>query len=478
MLTVRRLFVVGAVATTAAFVGIVVPNAAANGTVAFPGEIIDQGTLTIETTPSSVSVVWYDADGSVKDSSTATLRKNDKCLINATKVADLSALLSIRPTDSGGATLPLGYVSNGLGTRENDTCSTANGTFGAAESIELALGTDLLSEGIVIDRARLDLEGKFGTSLQYTRFADVADDEGTSGSVDDLWTASDNGSDNGPNDNSDVWIGTEGDASDDFQKLSITPTSADNRGQISLEAGGDYGAAAPLHRTTFWLIQQNGYEYALDCGDTESEEAGVDEDFAVTTFPDVDELASYPISATLARYDDDAAPTGEDCAPIGANLSSSNLNVLLRKTTVDENDVEQDPRLRLELVWAVPAGLVGGSDDPFARFVDLDGIVGPDTDVFPREAAQFCSSYSPEASDSPDLDPDDDGLDGLVDVDHAGTVLHPADPRFTNGLLSWCVISDERVPGKLEVLVGGEPEIIDVIFQRVVWDGQGDPYFF
>jgi hypothetical protein len=476
MLTVRRLLAVGAVATAAAYVGIVVPNAAANGTVAFPGEVIDQGSLTIETTPNSLSVVWYEADGSVKSFSTVTLRKSDKCLINATKVADLSPLLSIRPT-SGGVTLPLGYVSNGLGTRENDTCSTANGTFGAGESMELALGTELLSQGIVIDRARLDLEGKFGTSLQYTTFANVADDEGTSGSIDGLWTANDNGSDNGPNDNADVFIGAEGDASDDFQKLSVTPTSADNRGQISLESGGDHGADAASHRTTLWLVQPTaGYEYALDCGDTESEEAGVDDDFAATTFPDIDDLASHPISATLARYDDDLGAVGQPCAPIGANLSSSDLNVLLRKTTVDANGLEQDPTLRFEVVWAVPTSLLGGATDPFQRFVDLDGIDGTNdsNDEFPVEPAQYCSSYTP----NPVLDPDGDGVDGFIDVDHAGSVVHPADTRFESGKLSWCVIGDVRTPGTLNVTVDGVVTSIPVIFQRHIWDGQGDPKFF
>jgi hypothetical protein len=461
---------VGAAAAMAVYAGIVVSDANANGTVAFPGESIDEGWLTLESTPTSVSVVWYGPTGAVRSSQTATLRKSDKCLINAAKVTSLSPLLEINPT-TGGNTLPLGYVSNGLGTRENDTCSTANGTFGATETMNLTLGATLRNLGIVVDRARLDVEGKFGTSLGYTLVA--PDGTATNGSIDNLWTASDNGSDNGSSDNSDVSFSTTA-ATDDFVKVSITPISADDRGQISLEAGGDYGADAATHRTTFWLVQQNGYEYALDCGDTESENPAEDADFAETTFPNFDDLASHPINATVARYDDDADLQNEPCAPIGANLSSSDLNVLLRKTTHDIDGDEQDPQIRFAIMWAVPASLVGGSTDPFARSVDLDGIVSPAPDEFPIEPAQFCASYEP----TPGLDPDGDGVDGLVDVDHAGTVVHPADARFENGLLPWCVISDARVPGTLEVLVDGHPEVIDVIFQRVVWDGRGDPRFF
>lgn len=475
MLTVRRLLALGVVATTAAYVGIVAPNATAT-TVGFPGGFVNKGRIELTSTANSLTVAWYEAGSNVLVEPAITVTRSSKCLIDTTKLTALAALLEIRPT-AGGVTKDLGYVSNGLGTRANNTCNTANGTLDDGEAMELTLGANLRNSGVLIDQARLDLEGKFGTSLGYTTFSDDAD-TGTYASRSDLWSGSDNGSDSGPSDNRDVLIGLADDPSDDFVKLSITPVSANNdgRGQIGLEAGGDWGVDAPAHYTTLWLVQQTpDYEYALNCGETQSEEAGTDTDFAETTFPALADLASYPISATIARYDNDVAPTGQACAPIGANLSSSDFNVLLRKTTVDQNNVEQDPRLRFELVWAVPADLVGSSPDPFERFVDLDGIDGPVTgDIFPVEPAQYCSSYTP----NPALNPDGDNLDGFVDVDHAGSAVHPADLRFANDLLSWCMIGDVRTPGTLLVDIDGVATPIDVIFQRVIWDGQGDPKFF
>ena len=454
MLTVRRLLAVGIVAATAAYVGLVVPNASA-GTTGFGPTTVSAGRLELKSTASSLTVTWYRA-GVPDSSETVTLDRADKCLINNAagddEVGKLARLLFIRPASSAG-TRPLGYVSNGLGTRDNNTCNTSNGTFGVDETMELTLGSELLNQGIAIDYARLDLEGKFGTSLGYTTRKTTAATPLPGVSVNPGWTGSDNGSDSGSSDNRDVTLGNNT-VGDNFVALSVFPTG-DLRGQISLEAGGDWGADAELHRTTLYLVQQTpGYEYDLGCGNIHSETFG-------GTAPTV-----YPKGATISRYDT-GPPSPRSCLAVPADISSSGGNVLLRKTTKDSTGGEQNPRIRFEIVWVVPTTPQTG--DPFQRLVDLDG----DLTGLGTEPAQYCTSYTPAAGA---LDPDLDGIDGFIDPGHAGTAEHPVDDRFallpgeTTGKLPWCVIADIRTPG----MVGTTP----VIFQRMVWDGYGDPKFF
>ncbi len=456
MLTVRRLLALGVVATTAAYVAIVAPNASADVTIEpFPGSVTDEGRLEIETTSTSLTVRRYLAGASTAHSS-LTVQRNNKCLVDGTALAPL---LEITPT-AGGAPRPIGYVSNGLGTRDNNTCNTANGTVGDDETMDLTLGATLRSQGILIDRARFDLEGKFGTSLIVTTRTTVGGAVTTVPTA-SPWSASDNGSDSGPSDNRDVFVGTSS-PGDNFVTVSIRPDSVDDRGQISLESGGDYGAGAPEHYTTLWLVRQTAsFEYSLTCGGLFSETAGGSGNSADFAAVPPAPTAVYPTGATVSRYDE--GPTA-GCEPIGVNIGSNTGNVLLRKTTTDVDLVEQSPRIRFELVWAVPTSMLGGPTDPFKRLIDLDGESG----IFAPEPAQYCSSYSPQVGA---LDPNLNELDGFIDPAHAGYALHPEDARFPAlGVLPWCVIADVRTPG----MVGTTP----VIFQRVVWDGYGDPKFF
>ena len=91
-----------------------------------------------------------------------------------------------------------------------------------------------------------------------------------------------------------------------------------------------------------------------------------------------------------------------------------------------------------------------------------------------EEPAKYCASYTPApapaGSPLDTVDPDSDGYDGFIDPGHAGSAVHPPDSRFPTSGLPWCVIADIRTPG----MVGTTP----VIFQRMVWDGYGDPKFF
>ena len=254
MLTVRRLLALGVVATTVTYVAVVASNAsAADVIIAFPPTATPKGRLELTSTSSTVTVSWYDKDSKLVQLP-ITVTRSSKCLIDSTALQPLQPLLEISPT-AGGATQALGYVSNGLGTRDNNTCNTANGTFGDTETIDLTLGATLRNQNIVVDWARLDLEGKFGTSLESTTRFTIGGAAKTV-PVPSPWLTTDNGSDSGPSDNRDVDIGTSA-TTDNFVTLSIRPISADNRGQISLESGGDYPSAeASKHYTTLWLVQQ------------------------------------------------------------------------------------------------------------------------------------------------------------------------------------------------------------------------------
>ena len=49
--------------------------------------------------------------------------------------------------------------------------------------------------------------------------------------------------------------------------------------------------------------------------------------------------------------------------------------------------------------------------------------------------------------------------------------MHPADSRFDDGVLPWCLVLDERTPSVVEV----DGVDVPVIVQRQVWDGRNDP---
>lgn len=433
-------------------------------------ERVPAGTLVMGTDPGgTLRVTWYDSEGAPVDvdGSPATvqidLQKRDKCLVDTEQLATLLTIEGV--SDDQGA-FDVGLVSNGLGSRESNNCSSSNGRLDDGQSFRLSLGSLFAESGIVIDRALLDIEGKFSSLLSFTA-TDAAGDEVFSEAAHVLSSDSDNGADAGADDNVDVLVGVAGPA-DDFDTLTISPTSDDGRGEIALEGGGDYSVPSE-HRTTFWLTQENPFEYDLLCGDDESE------DFGDVITPEGELADDYPLQATIVRYDDYVPGSGpiNGCQPIGADLSDDDLGVLLRKTTASADGTEQNPQVRIELLWIVRADSPTIEAD-LARDIDLDG----DGTAFGFEPATTCISYTPEPAPEPTdpstfspLDPDNDGVDGFIDIDHPGTVVHPTDSRFTGGILPWCLVLDERTP--TVITVAGEA--IPVIIQRQVWDGEGDP---
>lgn len=378
------------------------------------------GTLTLATGAETLTLTYRDPDGNpvagVADAEHA-LRKKDRCSLDTTR---FEALLDIEVI--GGSGLGVGLVSNGLGSRASDTCSTSSGRIESGQSLQLTLA---LPGGIVVDHAVLDVEGKFGAGLAAT--GTLFGEATLSSTGISLAGGNDNGADAGALDNTDVTLGTPG-PEDDFDVLTLSAVSDDGRGEIALEGGGDHDTP-DAKRSVFHLVQLTGYEYALGCGDT------VDDDLG-----DGDDLTG----ATLTRYaDTDAYGEANPCDPIGADLSSDADGVLFRKTTVDAAGDEQAPTTRLTLTWRVelyesdgttprPTGEV---ETELARQIDLLDGAG-------LQDVQFC------LADNDTVDADGDPV--------LASATRPDD-------LPWCLL-DETIELRDGYLV-----------QIQVYDGSGDP---
>lgn len=375
---------------------------------------------------------------------------------------------------------PIGLVDNGIGSREQNNCNRNNGRIEPGQGFVIDLGSDPRFRNVVFDYGVLDIEGKFGADLYGETYLN-----GTrTGTVyDTLGAASDNDADAGGSDNNRVHIGAPpasgllGPAADDFDQLVILPvaTRTDgtyffDRGQLALEGGGDFGDGS--NRTVFNLVTTETFEYTVVC------ESGTDvfapnpdgtvkgiietpeEPDWATILDDPNGTVDYPAEARLFRYRGFTTDpvSGErvpkPCPPIGVDLSADALRGVLLEPS------DETAFLRLELTWIIPAALVDLADgEPLARTIDLDGD-GP----LAPQAARYCDSF--------------DGANPF-DPAAAGDAIHPADTP-------WCVLSDERELTKVQKLDengnpvvdgNGDPVLVDVVIQRMVWDGLGDPYF-
>jgi hypothetical protein len=417
------------------------------------------------------SLTWYGANGApVTPAATRVLKNSDKCRLDV-GAADIANLLEIAVVDNQGVAMgtAVGLVDNGLGSRHQNNCNRSNGRLEDGEGLSIDLG-ELVGPDIVVDHAILDLEGKHGARLEWsTELAGALVEGSPTGGV-PLGHGNDNNADNGGTDNDSVVIGsgapsdlsTLGPAADDFDRLVIAPDSADGRGDLSLEGGGDYNDGTSP--SVFYLVSTAEYEHALVCYDDNAvNELNIDgsieligenpDDDDWTFTPDDLATVGYPASAQLFRY----AATGEGKPPcdesIGVNLSSEDGDdagtlpeLLLDPSTADAS-------LRLELIWVIPRDQVGGATDPFARFIDADGSGN-------LEPATYCDSFSGDA------------------WNHTapGTVVHPT---VGGEMVPWCVLVDERSLSTVDVADGnGGTVAVDVVIQRMVWDGRGDPRFF
>lgn len=384
-------------------------------------EQADAGTLTLASDDGDTLTLTYeDADGSLLAEESATLRNRDKCLV---PTGDFT-LLDIAVT--GG---DVGLVSNGLGSRESNNCSTGNGRLEVGQTLTLTLG-DGLPADVRVDDAVLDLEGKFGADARVVTLL------GTAAAGDDVvdleGDASDNGADAGAADNTHAAIGAAGDTTDDFTvlQLSVEDAAGDGRGEVALEGGGDWDLPADT-RTVFNLVRVTGYEYALDCGDTVTDVGD----------PDFGDTESGAEAYSLTRYsanDSDATGTEGSCDPIGADLSSDGDGVLFRKTTTDSDGDEQDPTTRLTLTWHVPLYEADGVTPRSTEDVEAD--LAREIDLLDGNGSapvQFC----------------------LANNDTGGLLAPATKPADT----PWCLLDES-------ISVGNGYAV-----QVQVYDGSGDP---
>jgi len=493
---VRSISVIALVA--AGLVALVISTAIRSGAVPMPvGDVAvdpaggaiarDPGGKLVVTTDAGgyFSVTWYGADGTTElGSASRHLRNPDKCLLDV-GAADISGLIQISIVDRNGEPTgsQVGLVDNGMGSRYQNNCNRANGRLEDGEGFAIELGSKLGSE-VAVDYAVLDIEGKHGAGLEFSTSLDGA--PRASGEK-PLPEGTDNTADNAGTDNTTVLIGEvpavlgdAGPTDDDFDRLVFSPVSSDGRGDVSWEGGGDYtDGTNEQHRSVFYLASNAHYEYPLICwddaadntvddgnqyntdgtyeviaeGDTNGDGRLDDTDWAFTT-AEVDDVG-YPKVARLFRY----AAVGEGkppCEqPIGVSLSADDSD------GDDEPEFFLDPStaqasLRVDLTWVVPFSLVEAFEDglttvdPFARQIDIGDGNGP-------QDAQWCTSF----------------IGVAWDYTAPGTVTHPSGTP-------WCYLTDERSLGTVDVYDanGQYVDTIDVVFQRMVWDGQGDPRFF
>jgi len=379
------------------------PTTAASGT----GEVVEVvGILRIHLQSGGASTITY--EGPLDVPSTQAIEVDRKC-----GVTTGGTLLSITP--AGGSSL--GLVGNGLGVRTATNCSTGQGRISAGQSITLALGSAFPAD-VRVGKAELDIEGKHGAKLGVQR-------DGGSKVTIPLRSSADNGPDSGVHDNSRVVL------SQDFRSLTLFPVG----GSVSLEGGGDgpyskyklLGLVGPIGQslgtadTILKLVRP--FDHALPC----------EGDVSATV------IGGAAISAELHRGLNEGATTPDECEDIPVTLVIDDTGVLLRKSTTGlQTGAEQAVHAQLTITWA-PIGPPAPVPLP-ARQIDFDG---PEGTAFDFEDVQRC-----------------------VGRDAEGDAIHPADARFPDGVLPWCLVDNDE-----QMLDDGS------VVQVQVYDGSGDPYW-
>ena len=336
-------------------------------------EIVEQseGVLLLSVDSDGQSWVRYypDADPGSGVLGTSTAQQ----LINVSNKCGASTNGSLLAISQVGASKGLGEVSNGLGVRTKNNCSTAQGRIGSGQSLTFALGNGAaLPTDVLIKSAEVDVEGKFSADLAYS----VVTDDGPEAGRVSLPNTSDNGPDSGIGDNNVASIAPSG----YFTAITFSPDG----GEVSIEGGGDgLLAGGPLrtalgvNETLFELVTVTEYAGIIDCGQPT---------------PPVGDATTIP-QATFTRGDDNVLgkPGGGDCDTlIGFNLSSTNDG---QQVIGFEFQEEELPSWFGEFTWAPEEAVVPVP----ATQIDEDG-----DDVFEADLL-WCDGFSggidPETGD-------------------------------------------------------------------------------
>lgn len=388
-------------------------------------DIVD-GYIAFEVGPNGPRIAQYDAQdelvpGTAVDFSLAGCRVQNRTA--------LATLLDITTTPHDP---DMFLVDNGLGFRTTSgNCSKSNGRVSEGETLVITAGP-----GFEFIRADLNIEGKFNADLRYS----VGDAPVVVGDLEHLADLQSDGGDNGPDsgtsDNTLVTIASD----EPFTTITLSPDSADDdRGQISLENGGD--SADPASWGSRFYLGRT-YDFGIDCDGPPVVVPGP----ADTTIESVTFLRGLNKDGTCQAIglDIDFETKLEDGEPRDVvSIDPSLVSVLGNP---------QDIRARVSITWVLPRSDAGGLRSADDIELELDRQI--EYPGFAPQSLSYCASadLAAGAGDPPDLMQ-------VADYDVVSPDDQPAVP-------AWCMLSDERV------LAG------DTIVQTVVLDVGGDPKFF
>jgi hypothetical protein len=375
-------------------------------------QVEDYGLLRLSLSGSARSVT-FTPTGATQPTATQPITTTSKC--GTSTSGPLVTMTSV------GGSQGLGLVTNGLGVRQKNTCSSAEGRVSGNEKVTIALGASFADDVVVAD-AELDIEGKFNASLDV-----LLDGQPVINRT--LQSSSDNGPDSGVGDNDRVLLSSERPGVEPFRALTLSARA----GEVSLEGGGDasfaqfvgtgkvgpIGTALGTADTIFRLLRIREFADDLSC----------DETIRRTV---IDGAAS---SASVTRLDNAGTQDCEGNEEVGVTFEILPDGVFLDKGTIGvESGTPQAVNALVEIVWAPQQATV-----PLpAREINFH----PDEDPEDFETVQWCESWDPVTR----------------------TTAHPEDDRFPSGLLPWCLV-EEHV----------ELQSDNQVVQVQLYHGSGDP---
>lgn len=286
-------------------------------------------------------------------------------------VATTSGVMAVQAGPANGS---LGLVAEGLGVRVGregigQPCGQVNGT---GQSLSLTLAGPLA--GMFMDRAELDIEGKFDATVRgelYQGSELVGVETLNTGAL------SDSGPDSGTNDNYRWVLPAPGGPSVLFDRLLLRVDPSTPTGGFSLAGGAEGTSPAPgglgeMLGTSDSLFHLVGADGELDCGDQAS-----------TDGPGVP-------SATVERLDNVVGDPA-DCVPVvyalDSGLEGDTQFVFLGKDLAAQAELQ--PAFLLTIAWLPEAATY-----PVVRTTQIDTGSGP-------EPAVWCGG----TPDSPELPP-------------------------------------------------------------------------
>jgi hypothetical protein len=371
-------------------------------------QVDDVGVLRLHLAGSG-GTITFTPNGASVPTATQAVTVTGKC--GASTTGPLASLTIV------GGTQGMGLVTNGLGIRQKNTCSSAEGRTGGAERLTLALGAKFADDVFVAD-AELDIEGKFNAALSVSL-------DGGSAVTKPLVNASDNGPDSGLGDNDRVLISETQANVERFRAMTLGAAT----GEVSLEGGGDasyaqyqgsgrvgpIGTALGSADSVFRLVRVHEFADDLFCQETKTATL----------------IGGSATSAGITRLPNSG---GQACEDVGVTLEILDAGVRLDKGTTGLNTgTPQNVNALVDIAWTAETANVQMP----VRQINFT----PD-DPTKWENVKWCLSWNPVTQ----------------------TATHPPDGRFPGGVLPWCLVDDH-------VVLQGDGTVV----QTQKYHGDGDP---